>query len=175
MRYLLYLSILLLLTGCYLTPKYYWSEQKPIKWKHFRGYINNDRQETKNVCGVNCFVDDSSRWFIAAFFDMSESWCLPMHGTNELLKHEQYYFNIAEIYARKIRKEVIDNGLEFGSLEFKRVFIEYSQKCDIAFSTYKRKTRNSKNKNVQKFWENDIKKQLELLKDYSNPIVGFVN
>jgi hypothetical protein len=165
------LILIILISSCNVKKQVIWSNSNPLKWNHFRGFITENGHDTKNSCVIKTFIDDSSRWVIGAFFLKNESWCLPMHGTRDLLIHEQYYFNIFEIYARKIRQATIEEGLTFNSKEFKEVFDKFENKCYEAVRAYNRATWYGRVKYKQRFWQKDINNQLELLNEFKSPFI----
>jgi hypothetical protein len=50
----------------------------------------------------------------AAFFSPSGSWVKPDRKTPELLRHEQGHFDMAEVYALKLRKAILDAKINCG-------------------------------------------------------------
>ncbi len=92
-----------------------------------------------------------------------------------LLTHEQYHFNIAELYARKFKKIIIDLKLKnTASLEFQTLYSNMISALHTYQKTYDEETNHSINKGQQVFWEQQIDKELEDLKQYSSPTVNIL-
>jgi hypothetical protein len=51
---------------------------------------------------------------VAAFFSPSGSWVKPEGKTPELLRHEQGHFDMAELYALRLRKAILDAKIGCG-------------------------------------------------------------
>ena len=89
--------------------------------------------------------------------------------SNNLLQHEQVHFDIAEIFARKIRKEITGlrrDGAKEPSIykqHINKLFDEYNAK-DIE---YDKETQHGLVDGKQQEWNEKIAKELEELKEYA--------
>jgi hypothetical protein len=103
---------------------------------------------------------------VKAYFLKDKSWCKVRSGN--LLQHEQLHFDIAELYARKVRKKV--NEMQEAGLKDHRVYnkaIHYilaeSNEMD---HQYDRQTLNGALLNKQLLWDLEIKLHLNELQQY---------
>lgn len=101
----------------------------------------------------------------------SASWIDTTANVAQLLQYEQTLFDLSEIYARQLRKEIKANRKKIG---FGMKFIdELSNKILTDFSkrriAYDTETRNGRDAIPQKQWEVQIQKELEALKEFAVP------
>src|SRR5690348_5350311 len=83
-----------------------WNEYRPLTWEDFQGKRSEDAAgDAGTVVQIKAkpyMVKDQVKYDVAAVFVKNKSWSDAQ--TKELLAHEQLHFDIAELYARKIRK-----------------------------------------------------------------------
>jgi len=86
---------------------------------------------------------------------------------NSLL-HEQKHFDIAEIFARKLRREVSEKIISSADYieYFHKIYNKIAKEYNNFQSFYDQETRNGNNKGKQKEYNSIITNELELLKDY---------
>ena len=94
-----------------------WSAEKPITWKNFKGYpviFTKYGAAILSYFNYDLLCEDSIRSFKAeTFMYANHSWALKsMKENEELLRHEQYHFNISEVIARKFRKKISELSAE---------------------------------------------------------------
>ncbi|MBV6462375.1 MAG: hypothetical protein HJHJAOHD_02524 [Flavobacteriales bacterium] len=156
-----------------------WSESYKLSWSDYLGtpdYSAHDAvtwvsYQTRQI-GLR---EDAILFDIRCYFIKSKSWKRP-NVSNNLLKHEQLHFDIAEIFIRKVRKEFsnfisyeinVNNSInELG--EIRDIILE--EKRNFSFM-YDQETNFSKNKEKQKEWEKKIKTTLKEYEQYANPYV----
>lgn len=95
-------------------PELNWTQHPRLAWDDFRGrppqsgaYPSAESDtgfRYQLVCRSGLLDVDA-----AAFFSPSGSWVKPNEETPELLRHEQGHFDMAELYALKLRKAVRDS------------------------------------------------------------------
>src|SRR5699024_4005911 len=107
---------------------------------------------------------------IKTYFVPSRSWVKPGKQTATLLKHEQLHFDISELYARKLRKEI--NAVHFESEdsqnEVQKLFREYTGKREQEQKRYDRETRHGKDLTQQKKWQKKIEDRLQQLTEFKS-------
>jgi hypothetical protein len=99
-----------------------WNKNRKLSWNDFQGKISNDKiYEVINVNNEN--EEDGARsrvaialnfqckagkanHIITTEFEKNNSWVIPSRKTEDLLNHEQIHFDIAEIFARKLRSKL---------------------------------------------------------------------
>ena len=148
-----------------------WSKDRPLTWFDFKapakqnqGYdamteYSIDYDQVNNRTGVFCY------------FEKSKSWRIKKQETDYLLKHEQYHFNIAEIYARKLRKQIIELKLMDDQKELKKAYNKIFNECSKAQNNYDKETSHSRNSEAQAKWEKDMDIQMQELNDSSDPFL----
>jgi len=111
--------ILLIFSLLYLTApaqeistlkKVLWEEGVKLKWGDFLGEPPNEEEIGIMKAGTaseitlegDFYEGDIPNFIIKSFFIYEESWTIT--DSNETLTHEQAHFDIAELYARKIRQ-----------------------------------------------------------------------
>lgn len=87
-----------------------WNEYRPLTWEDFQGKRTEDAAgDAGTVVQIKAkpyIVKDEVRYDVSAVFVKNKSWA-DAH-TKELLAHEQLHFDIAELYARKIRQTIAE-------------------------------------------------------------------
>ena len=96
-----------------------WPQHPRLTWNDFKGSppksasypsaVSDTGFKYQLVC-TNALLDVD----VAAFFSPSGSWVKPDGKTPELLRHEQGHFDMAELYALKLRKAILDAKIGCG-------------------------------------------------------------
>ncbi len=87
-----------------------WNEGEPLHWRDFRGPVPADKPayhgaESRLLIAVGLICTNGvGDLKISAEFDRIQSWARADMPTG-LLEHEQIHFDIAEVHARRARKE----------------------------------------------------------------------
>jgi len=146
----------------------FWSESELLTWNDFKK--NKKREINKNAISeiglrfIPVFNNDViHRLEVLPFFDKKVSRTNIIN--DYVLKHEQFHFNIAELYARKIRKyfKVMHDKkqrIKDYQLVIDRFKIEYYSYQN----NYDRITKHGASLKEQKNWEKKINLELEHLK-----------
>jgi hypothetical protein len=110
--------VALLVLGCLPAlgqspPGYTWPQHPRLTWDDFRARppkstsypsaVSDTGYNYQLVCRNGLLDIDA-----AAFFSPSGSWVKPDGRTPELLRHEQGHFDMAELYALRLRKAIQD-------------------------------------------------------------------
>ena len=160
--------------GC--NSQIYWSSDNLLDWKDFKAEPKKKRFDANSSVGIKYeykeLKDRRIKLTLYSFFDRKKSWVNIRGKNNKLLIHEQLHFNITELHSRKIRKAVIEdssiNGKNFNN-KFKEIYKFYLQEEDNMQLNYDKETDHSRNFEKQKEWEDKITKELEELKEYTDP------
>ncbi|MBI4929659.1 MAG: DUF922 domain-containing protein [Bacteroidetes bacterium] len=145
-----------------------WSAGKKLKWDDFK--CNPDTNEkylsasTVSIeCNWNC-ADGKFKYEVRALFSKSRSWAKKEGQKEYLLQHEQLHFNLTEVYARMLKKEL---GLLANPCinqdKIKSIIAELKEKHNQEQKKYDKETNHGDNKAAQKKWEENIKKRLNEL------------
>lgn len=155
-----------------------WSKDFKLTWDYFKGkpfgYDGFHAVTFINISYKNLKVyTDSVTIDLPCYFIVYESW--NRDTTESLLNHEQRHFDIGEIIARKMRKE-LSNYVSVNDKET-TLFLKsisnkyYINENNLLNDAYDKETSFSKNKDGQKRWDAKIDKMLKELDAYSNPHV----
>lgn len=88
----------------------------------------------------------------------------------QLLKHEQYHFNITEYYARLTRKDIIEKGINNVSRStLTHLYEKYRIKRDSIQREYDEISEHNANQQKQRYWELKIDDLLRQTAYYENP------
>jgi hypothetical protein len=100
-------------------PDYTWPQHPRLTWDDFKG------RPPKSVSYQSAQSDTGFKYQLAcrnglldidaaAFFSPGGSWVKPDSKTPELLSHEQGHFDMAELYALRLRKAIQDSKIGCG-------------------------------------------------------------
>jgi len=85
-----------------------WNEHYKLSWEHFESTVDDDifgdAGTAVKIMAKPYFVGNNIEYNVYTLFDRQKSWVF--EKDEALLAHEQLHFDIAELYARKIRKKV---------------------------------------------------------------------
>ncbi|MBW7674390.1 DUF922 domain-containing protein [Chryseobacterium chendengshani] len=168
---------LLLIYGTAWSQRIEWGPEKKLVWNNFKSKINN--QYGKDIvaythCGWVYSVVKSSnpkgaaKVNIETVFNEDKSWKDDKRINDYVLNHEQKHFDIAEIYARKIRKEIIEKIKttsdydKFFQTLYNRIVKDYKNFQAL----YDGVTEHGMNKEKQAEYDILISSELEQLKNY---------
>lgn len=152
-----------------------WSANYKLRWEDFQG--SPDTVKFKGFKAVTWtqlkskanLLEDRIEYEISCNFIRNESWHI--HSSLDLLIHEQGHFDIAEVYARKLRKALsqhISKSITETNRFIDSTFKYYGKAKNELTDVYEKETDYSRNKKGQEKWNLKIKKMLEETKAYSN-------
>lgn len=112
---------------------------------------------------------------VQAVFQKSKSNII--QTSDYVLKHEQLHFDICELYARKLRKIMLDK--DFTKVRnIQNEIQNMYNKVNNEFARYEEKydndTNHGENPAKQKVWEDDVASQMKDLEQYSSATVNVV-
>jgi len=176
-----YIFLILFLPTNYLwSQRIEWKEDRKLVWSNFKSTKNN--QHGKDIvaythCGWIYSVVKSSnpkgaaKVNIETIFNEDKFWKDHTKITEYVLNHEQKHFDIAEIYARKIRKEVVSKIKTSGDYDryFQTIYNRILQDYRNFQALYDGVTEHGMNKEKQSEYNAIISNELEQLKDYKKP------
>lgn len=149
-----------------------WSKKARLQWSDFSGRPDTLSQGTAG-CAASIYVKGISdnglpNFLVSNFFVKNRAWTKDS-TSSILLQHEQLHFDIAEIYARKIRKAIDSlrkrkvRTVNNYSLEIMKLL----KMRDETDSLYDEQTSHGVNGKAQFDWTQKILKELEALNDYA--------
>ena len=155
-----------------------WNLSRLLKWSDFRGKVDPNKfgsaltSHKIEVLPANIVVDrnDNIQGYenltVQAQFYRNSSWTVT--NSQSILDHEQLHFDIAELFARKIRKEF--SGFKANKIVTFSVYLD----CYILLwndsrnmqERYDSETRNGQDISKNQLWATEISKQLENLDNF---------
>ena len=150
-----------------------WSTARPLVWSDFKGApdgsnVNAALTSSKIVFGYNYNSRDGFGWHIQCLFDKSRSWVRVKNDF--ILAHEQGHFDITEMYARKLQKQL--KGYSFNKdkaqKEVPAIYQAIMKEQVDTQNRYDAETDHSRIKDKQLAWLEKIKKGLDELKEYAD-------
>lgn len=172
-----FLIVCLLVFSTLSAQKINWSENEKLVWDNFQSKRNNLGGSTVVAythCGWEFSAITSSdpkvpvKIDIQTIFNEDKSWKDVKRINDYVLVHEQKHFDIAEIHARKLRKEVsekIKTSADYHKF-FKTIYAKISSEYKSFQATYDRITEHGMNKEKQAEYNALISEELEKLKNY---------
>ena len=156
-------------TGADLT----WTQHPVLTWDDFKG------QPPKFVTYPSALSDTGFRYQLvcrdgmldieaSAFFSPSRSWVKPNDKNPELLKHEQGHYDMAEVYALRLRKAVRDAKISCGdkakaNVAGQKMVAEFQRDWQTAEGQYEGVTRYGTDLAKQEAASNKITSELGAL------------
>jgi hypothetical protein len=148
-----------------------WDKNIRLKWSDFTGRPDTFSEGTAG-CAASIYVkgfrdNGLPNFLVTNSFIKNDAWTKDTTSVI-LLRHEQLHFDIAEVYARKIRKAVDSlrkaNVIDIGpySEEIQRLLKERNE----TDSLYDEQTAHGVYGNEQSVWNEKILKELESLSEY---------
>ncbi len=144
-----------------------WDANKRLTWNDYKAAPNaksDAAASTSTLLSIEYKLSSTKFGYtIKSFFSKTKSWGL--HKTAYILSHEQGHFDIAEIFARKLNKEM--GGYVFNKRTYqkdlKKIYEDISEEKTEMQDEYDKETNHSINKGKQAEWLKRIEK---LLKEY---------
>lgn len=154
-----------------------WNKERRLKWEDIKGIPDPGSSSgsiTYSSIGYSASVKKDSLYVtVTCFFNKEKSWVKEDHKTADLLNHEQGHFDLNEIYARKLRKQLATYPFERATLKksIQELYEGIWKECMSIQQQYDAETESSSNTTVQKRWDLKIKQDLKNLESYSAPTV----
>lgn len=147
-----------------------WNEYRPLTWADFKGKRTEDAAgDAGTVVQIKAkpyMVKDEVKYDVSAVFLKNKSWADAQ--TKELLAHEQLHFDLAELYARKIRKAVVElsasgeRDVKVFNLAIQKLLRE-SNELDLQYDL---ETLHGAMQKKQAEWSKNVKSELKSLQQF---------
>ena len=151
-----------------------WQEGKLLTWNDFKG------KPAKRFSAASTHYDTfknltdkgkTAEVEILAVFYINKSWKKLSWINDDVLAHEQKHFDIVELFARKLRKQVMD--IKYSSYKDLKtisdsLYDKMDKDMDIYQDKYDDETDASMNGDKQREWNKKIMNELEALSAYKN-------
>jgi|SRR5690554_7817435 len=146
-----------------------WREDRKLRWSDFQ-----QRPDTKSpfaamsVTGIHIKYSSSLSkkqvvldYSVESFFEPKKSWSKPEKQSQHILNHEQIHFDITELHARKLRKN-LQNGRFSRKVknEVEQIYLRIEGQRKAMQQKFDAETKHSLNVEKQLVWERFISKEL---------------
>jgi hypothetical protein len=185
-KYLLLLLILVTAQSTFSQKKHKndsicWNESVKLKWSDFKGKPRNvkatyaDMKASAftytNITASGIIKDDLPEFKILCRFVKSQSWVADSTQVG-IQQHEQLHFDIAELYARKIRKGIGDlkKKKEKDINVYSKLIDKHLNELQEKNQDFDSKTAHGTIREKEKAWEKDIAKEMDGLKEYKSTL-----
>jgi hypothetical protein len=158
-----------------------WNEYYDLTWDDFQAPpvsgTFGDAGTAVQIKAKPYMVGKKVQYDVTAYFDRRKSWS--GERTDALLRHESLHFDLAELYARKIRKRIdalIESGrndVDFLNAEIRKILIESNE----ADERYDRETLHGAILKRQEEWETKVNDEMKALAGYKKKkkVIGSVS
>ena len=157
-----------------------WNKNVKLKWTDYKAFLERDTPvAAASAVGIRYeSITQSNERIILnvnAVFVKKKSGVWMEKATDDGLLHEQGHFDLAEIYARKMRNELQNFQFKYEYGKFKsdiiKVYNAYSDSLSLMHRMYDKDTHYSCLPVKQKEWNQYIKNELKQLEKYSKHFV----
>jgi hypothetical protein len=151
-----------------------WSSNNKLKWSDFKGCpsAKEPEPEIRAICPHEIVVSPIREkgilnYQVEVIFLKNQAWT--KDTSSYVLAHEQLHFDIAELYARRLRKSISEIVRRSASLnDYQVVIEELLVKESEAQGEYDRETAHGIYEKRQFEWLEKIMQELESLKEYAS-------
>jgi hypothetical protein len=151
------------------SDKIIWKENQKLTWEDFRGKpVPNASFVASAKTGISFTYSYSIKnkeisvnHSVESFFSPEGSWFIPKLVSPFILKHEQAHFDISELHARMLRKNL--DGKKFSKRiksEIEAIYQQVEQKRRAMQTKFDAETDHSRNEEKEIEWEDFISKKL---------------
>lgn len=151
----------------------HWNEHKSLEWADFKG-------ETMDGIGFNgevfCFISANferpenskkTKFTVIAIFDKTKSWISRETKTKSGLIYFQVLFNIYEVHARMLRKELEKSETESDiNAVFQEKYNTSMTNLTDEFNLFRKETKLGKDKKILLKWKKKVEDELKSLDAY---------
>jgi hypothetical protein len=154
-----------------------WEDSVKLTWDDFQGTPDADSTSRKAETTSDLSYDykiqkEVIHVTVVACFQRSKSWIVAAKNakTPALLKHEQVHFDMTELTARKIRKEIsgyVSTDIPGTQATIDKAGAKYKAELDSLATLYDTETNHGSIAAKQKKWETKIAAELKKLETFS--------
>ena len=158
------------------SDRIYWSQYNRLTWDDFKGspdYRNKFASAISSTGIIYRYKCERNiiKVTVECMFIKSESWVKDAALTDYHLQHEQLHFDITELYARKLRKELSQQIFVCGDeYKLERLVSNKLQEWDNEQKVYDKQTHHSLNEEKQVVWNEFVATELAMYAKYSSDI-----
>lgn len=157
-----------------------WVENAKLEWKDFKGQPHTEAREwAASYIGTamkSSGKGENAVLTIVAQFNPDSAWVKKGKETAYLLNHEQLHFDIQEIFARKLKKTILNSHFIRQSIRADLdVIVKKNNDEKSAYQNlYDSETQHSLNTQKQNEWGDKIRTELVSLNDFKDPVINII-
>lgn len=153
-----------------------WDKSNKLKWDYFKGKYHGSNKNAGTYSLIySLYTNNTLKSInIRACFVLKASWKTDKNLSDYLLNHEQKHFDITEIYARKLRKMLIDTFFKtetISRMEIPKIIRSNNKALNNYQDLYDQETNHSRNKENQSLWDKKIDDELNSLNSFTNNLI----
>ena len=156
-----------------------YSKDRMLQWSDFKGKAREDQAfDAMTEWGMKFSYNYDGNYFnftLVCQFNKYESWAKDEKKTDELLRHEQLHFDIAELFTRKMRKELLTTKYKMRTVYkvVNDIHEDHYMACNRYQKLYDKESMFSTHEKNQAEWEKKVAKELKSLSKYSKEHYSF--
>ena len=146
-----------------------WSKNRKLNWDDFQKSVHKETRGAQSDIGIDVLYiptknNRDNYVVIPYFYKLRSSVSL---RNPQILKHEQLHFDIAELFARKMRTKIKQlNKEKFDLDKYNRSIDDIYQKYFLYQEKFDKETGHSMLIENQQYWENKIARELKELESF---------
>jgi len=149
--------------------KIQWSADYRLKWQDFQGKpdynYEGDALTSSGILYESSYDNENKKFHfnVICYFEKKKSWVKKDKNTDYLLNHEQVHFDITEVFARRLKKELGERTFTTANVkrEVSAIYNRIMKEWTAEENLYDKETKHSKIKEKQKEWNLKVANQLE--------------
>lgn len=150
-----------------------WNDTVKLSWKDFKAQVVPNASEAAMTASSMEFAYNTKNtqlfWKVKVKFFPNLSWSKKEKQSDYILKHEQLHFNITELYARLLRKQLSENIKSTKDIsKLKQINKSILSKWQNEQNQYDKETNHSMNIAKQNEWNISIQQRLDQLKEFAS-------
>lgn len=146
-----------------------WTKDRKLTWNDFKSKKSVRQNSFAYVkAGIILkpfYIDSNFSYKVIAVFKKNFSW--KSKDNKGLLNHEQLHFDIAELFARKMRKEIFNQKKILSAEDYKIIYNKLNKEYKEYQKKYDHDTVHSIITEEQEKWEKKVAKELKELENYA--------
>jgi hypothetical protein len=171
LKYFLISIILLVASEVKAGDTVYWNSPLKLTWDDFKGKAGRSPSGTGSYIGIEYDLTNDQNSFktrVYTYFLRNLSWSA-YKNNDTLLQHEQLRFDMAELFARRLRKAFSEYKYnpQTVAVDIKRIFNKIKQERLEMNEQYNKETKYGTDWNAQQAWATKIGTELDRLSNYA--------
>lgn len=149
----------------------FWKNDSVLEWSDFREIESKSAGKFHIECGIEFYLEDrtdSTVWHVNSYFDPNLSWASTDSRNRISLSVAKCYFEITEIWARKLRKSFIELDSRGASdLQYYFKFKKINRQLDKEIRKFSSEVDGGENTDNYVLWRERIMQELKELSGYT--------